>query len=155
MNSHHPTTSLAPKADRRERNMTIKPVDSLFSNQPLMTKRPSTAESTNFATQLTSSFATRNQMTDKASSVEINGKLTDKDKALVVAATGQLQPISATGVRALNPLAIQIALDREIGSLSGEIDKTYINNLMATQTMTRQDTIPFAALSKALAYLTA
>ena len=135
--------------------MTIKPVDSLFNSQPSVAEHPSAAGSTNFAEQLTRSLATRNQLADKACSVGINDQLTDKDKALVVAATGQLQPISATGVRALNPLAIQIALDREIGSLSGEIDKTYISNLMATQTMTRQDMIPFAALSKALAYLTA
>jgi hypothetical protein len=135
--------------------MTIKPVDSLFNSQPSVAERPSAAGSTNFAEQLTRSLATRNQLADKASSVGINDQLTDKDKALVVAATGQLQPISATGVRELNSLAIQIALDREIGALSGEIDKTYINHLMTTQTMTRQDTIPFAALSKALAYLTA
>lgn len=93
------------------------------------------------------------------SSFVINDKLTPSDKSLVIAATGGLNQTSPSGTMQINDLAVRIALDRETGVLTGEVDKSYINNLineqrsMPSSSKGKNHTIPFSFLEKALSYL--
>ncbi|MDD2863232.1 MAG: hypothetical protein PHC99_00720 [Methylococcales bacterium] len=80
----------------------------------------------------------------------INDVLTAHDKKLVDAAT----PKTVTELKAVNELAAHIAIDRETGSLSGEVDENYINKLIAEQSSNNHaETIKFSALQKSLAFL--
>lgn len=94
-----------------------------------------------------------------ASSFVINDELTPSDKSLVVAATGSLNPVSSSGTMQINKLAVQIAFDRSSGFLTGEVDKSYINNLITQQKALpasaagHDDIIPFSILENALSYL--
>ena len=93
------------------------------------------------------------------SSFVINDELTPADKSLIVAATGSLNPVSSSGTMQINDLALQIAFDRAGGFLTGEVDKSYINNLITQQKSIpssnngKNDIIPFSVLEKALSYL--
>jgi hypothetical protein len=90
----------------------------------------------------------------KSQSFVINDLLTANDKKLVEAATGELQPVSSSGLHEVNQLATRIALDRETGTLSGEVDENYINKLMAEQSSNNHaETIQFSALQKSLEFL--
>lgn len=58
--------------------------------------------------------------------VSIEDALTSRDKEVVIAATGALDPTGPGGVHELNPLAVNIALDRAIGNLIGPLDAEYL-----------------------------
>ncbi|MDD5214671.1 MAG: hypothetical protein PHQ03_03910 [Methylococcales bacterium] len=80
----------------------------------------------------------------------INDVLTAHDKKLVDAAT----PKTVTELKEVNGLAAKIAIDRETGSLSGEVDENYINKLITEQSSNNHaETIKFSALQKSLAFL--
>ena len=118
--------------------------------------------SSNFNVSSTSSV-TSSKSVDRVggvpSSFVIDDELTPADKSLVIAATGSLNPVSSTGVMQINDLALQIAFDRSSGYLSGEVDKSYINDLINQEKAIpasnngRNGIIPFSVLYKALAYL--
>ena len=73
--------------------------------------------------------------------------------------TGSLQAVSNSGVHEVNLLATRIALDRFSGTLTGEVDKSYINNLIKEQKdipsseREKYSLIPFSTLDKALTFL--
>ncbi|MBI3285746.1 MAG: hypothetical protein HYZ65_12980 [Burkholderiales bacterium] len=85
--------------------------------------------------------------------------LTSADKKLITAATGNLQAVSASGLHEVNLLATRVALDRFSGTLTGEVDKSYINNLIKEQKdipskeREKYSLIPFSVLDQALAFL--
>lgn len=79
----------------------------------------------------------------------INDVLTAHDKKIVDAATSK----TSTELKEVNGLAVQIAIDRETGTLSGEVDENYINQLLAKQDETHSETVSFSALQKSLAFL--
>jgi hypothetical protein len=85
--------------------------------------------------------------------------LTSTDKKLIEAVTGSLQTVSNSGVQEVNLLATRIALDRFSGKLSGEVNKSYINNLIREQKdiplsdSEKYSLIPFSTLEKALTFL--
>ena len=90
----------------------------------------------------------------KSQGFVINDLLTENDKKLVEAATGGLQPTSSSGLHEINELAVHIALDRETGTLSGEVDENYINKLITEQSSNNHaETIQNSALQKSLAFL--
>ena len=86
-------------------------------------------------------------------SFAINDLLTANDKNLVEAATTGLQPTSSSGLHQINELATRIAIDRNGGELTGEIDKNYINSLIKEQQDNHQETIQSSTLQKSLAFL--
>jgi hypothetical protein len=96
-------------------------------------------------------------------SFSIDDSLTEKDKALVVASTGDLHPVSASGLHEINQFAVRLAIDRNRGALSGEVDHAYLNNLIseeqqkATQTdmsgTLSQQSIPLTSLYKAIDFI--
>ncbi|MCX7092290.1 MAG: hypothetical protein NTY50_02395 [Methylobacter sp.] len=86
-------------------------------------------------------------------SFAINDLLTANDKNLVEAATTGLQPTSSSGLHQINELATRIAIDRDRGELTGEIDKNYINSLIKEQQDNHQETIQSSTLQKSLAFL--
>ncbi len=86
-------------------------------------------------------------------SFAINDLLTANDKNLVGAATTGLQPTSSSGLHQINELATRIAIDRNGGELTGEIDKNYINSLIKEQQDNHQETIQSSTLQKSLAFL--
>lgn len=78
-------------------------------------------------------------ITSRAMSVEANKQvngidalatLTSADKKMLVAATGSLDLINNREARLL---ATRIALDRYMGNLTGEIDKSYVIHLLNEQ----------------------
>lgn len=76
--------------------------------------------------------------------------MTAHDKKLVDAAT----PKNSTELKQANGLAVQIAIDRETGTLSGEVDENYINKLLAEQDKNQNsETVSFSTLQKSLAFL--
>lgn len=80
----------------------------------------------------------------------INDVLTAHDKKLVDAATSK----TPTGLKQVNGLAAQIAIDRETGMLSGEVDENYISKLLAEQDKNQNaDRVPTSVLQKSLAFL--
>jgi hypothetical protein len=85
--------------------------------------------------------------------------LTPTDKKLIETVTGSLQAVSNSGVHEVNLLATRIALDRFSGTLTGEVDKSYINNLIKEQKdipsseREKYSLIPFSTLDKALTFL--
>ncbi|MEI7840225.1 MAG: hypothetical protein WCJ11_06980 [Methylococcaceae bacterium] len=90
----------------------------------------------------------------KSQGFVINDLLTENDKKLVEAATGGLQSTSSSGLHEINQLATHIAIDRETGTLSGEVDENYINKLLAEQDKNQNsETVSFSALQKSLAFL--
>ncbi len=90
----------------------------------------------------------------KSQGFVINDLLTANDKSLVKAATDGLQATSSSGLHEINQLATRIALDRETGTLSGEVDANYINKLITEQSSNNHaETIQFSDLQKSLAFL--
>jgi hypothetical protein len=84
----------------------------------------------------------------------INDLLTANDKKLVEAATGELRSVSSSGLHEVNQLATRIAIDRETGTLSGEVGEDYINKLITEQSSNNHaETIQFSALQKSLEFL--
>ena len=80
----------------------------------------------------------------------INDVLTAHDKKLVEAATSK----TSSELKEVNGLAVQIAIDRETGTLSGEVDENYINNLLDKQNKNQNsETVSSADLQKSLAFL--
>ncbi len=80
----------------------------------------------------------------------INDVLTAYDKKLVDAVT----PKTSTAQKEVNGLAVQIAIDRETGALSGEVDENYINKLLTEQNEhPSSETVSFSTLQKSLAFL--
>ncbi len=80
----------------------------------------------------------------------INDVLTAHDKKLVDAATLK----TSTALKEVNELAVHIAIDRETGTLSGEVDENYINKLIAEQSSDNHaETIASSTLQKSLAFL--
>ncbi|MBC3863393.1 hypothetical protein H8K32_14910 [Undibacterium jejuense] len=100
-----------------------------------------------------------NSVGSQPQSFVIADELTPADKSLIVASSGSLDPVSSTGEHLGNPFATRIALDRAGGSLTGEVDKSYINTIINQQKAIpseaagRDAIIPFSILDKALAYL--
>lgn len=116
-----------------------------------------TARTTNEAATSDASAASKPNalpsQTNTSSSVVIADTLTKQDKALLTHATGGVVLKGADGMHLINPLAVQIALDRHHGLLSGEIDTKYIDRLAQSQKLTLQNTIPSAVLDRALAFV--
>ena len=137
--------------------MNIQATNSLRVNPttytPNTSRQYSAATKTSIADQVSISQAAYDRASSEVSAFRINDSLTEKDKSLVVSATGSLQPTSASGLHEVNQLATHIALERQTGRLSGMIDKTYINRLIQEQQSSQQPTIPSAVLNKALALL--
>jgi hypothetical protein len=70
---------------------------------------------------------------DGRTNVNIDEALTVGDKQLVIAATGGLDLIGPNGTHQINQLAMQIAMDRAVGNLSGPVTASYLNNIAASQ----------------------
>jgi hypothetical protein len=92
--------------------------------------------------QIQSGFGIGNATGDSANissvgtSFNINDSLTPEDKKLVIAATGGLDLIGPNGTHQINFLAMQIALDRHIGNLTGPVTAAYINGLKNSERQT-------------------
>lgn len=105
--------------------------------------------STNIASFITHSSTPTMTKTNSPSFV-INDLLTANDKKLVDTVTANL-PSTSSGLHEVNQLAFRIALDRDTGTLSGEIDENYINKLIAEQSShDHAETIQLSALQKTL-----
>ncbi len=99
-------------------------------------------------------YVTPTAENQKSQSFVINDVLTAHDKKLVTVATGGLQPVLSSGLHEVNQLATRIAIDRETGTLSGEVDENYINKLMTEQNSNNHaETIQTSALQKSLEFL--
>ncbi len=109
---------------------------------------------TNNTTSIIQKQALSNTLTDESRAMRtfsfvINDALTEHDKKLVDAVT----PDNSTELKQVNGLAVQIAIDRETGTLSGEIDENYINKLLTEQNENHSDAVSYSALQKSLALL--
>ena len=116
--------------------------------------------SNNFSLSATSTITrSSNSVDSQAQSFVIADELTPADKSLIIASSGSLDPVSTTGEHLGNPFATRIALDRAGGSLTGEVDKSYINNIINQQKAIPAEAaghdaiIPYSILENALSYL--
>ncbi len=91
-----------------------------------------------------------NQKADALSS------LTSGDKKLLNGSTAwdvDSDPYGEVASEGARRFAGQIMSDRAVGKLSGEVDTTYLSDLMQQQARLGEELVPASVLSKAMAFL--
>lgn len=94
-------------------------------------------------------FLTSAQGPDGNRGFNIDDSLTPEDKQLVTAATGALDLAAPNGTHEINTLAMQIALDRQTGNLTGPVTALYLNGLKNSEMQTLSLDGQYAATSVA------
>ncbi len=109
-----------------------------------ITTRPSSTKKLN---------STSKKQVVKINTILFNEILTAHDKAVIIAATPSSESMALSDRFEADPFAMRIAVDRNRGMLSGEIDADYINSLIEQQRETRRETIKNSTLARSLAFL--
>ena len=109
-----------------------------------ITTRPSSTQKLN---------STSKKQDVKINTILFNEILTEHDKAVIIAATPSSDSMALSDRFEADPFAMRIAVDRNRGMLSGEIDADYINSLIEQQRETRRETIKNSTLARSLAFL--